>query len=195
LSVSSNSVNVGDPVTFTATVSGTSSGSVQFVVDGVNFGDPVALTGDTAFLTTNSLAVGSHTVSAVFVPVNGNFAGSVSTQAVVNIQESESAFQELTFAAISGANNNSGVTDRAITFRIVGPNAGAGPFTYVINWGDGNADFFDGQPQVFEVNHTYMTEGTYTPTVTIIDMIPDVPYDVALTGGSLTIVFIPSDRT
>ena len=54
--------------------------AVQFVLDGVNYGDPVALSGDTAFLTTSLDAVGNHTFSAVFVQDNGNFKGSVSAE-------------------------------------------------------------------------------------------------------------------
>ena len=68
----------GQSVTFTATVSNASSsvtplGSVQFTIDGNSFGSPVPLTGNTASVTDSALGVGTHTVTAVYQPANGNF--------------------------------------------------------------------------------------------------------------------------
>ena len=68
----------GQSVTFTATVSNASSsvtplGSVQFTIDGNSFGSPVPLTGNTASVTDSALGVGTHTVTAVYHPANGNF--------------------------------------------------------------------------------------------------------------------------
>lgn len=74
---SANPSSFGSSVTFTATVSsspagaGTPAGSVVFTVDGTP-GSPVALNGSgQATLTTSSLAVGSHTVSAAFTGTGG----------------------------------------------------------------------------------------------------------------------------
>jgi hypothetical protein len=59
-------------VTFTATVSpavaaaGPPPGSAQFQVDGVNFGSPVGLSGGVATLTTSALALGPHTITALY---------------------------------------------------------------------------------------------------------------------------------
>jgi hypothetical protein len=72
----------GQPVTFTATVTNLSgpsapTGSVQFVIDGVNSGSPVALSSTgTASLTVSSLSVGSHAVVADYVPADGFLASS-----------------------------------------------------------------------------------------------------------------------
>ena len=57
-------------MTFTATVNGVPgvlpTGTVQFVVDGVNAGGPVALVGGVASFTTATLSVSNHTISAQY---------------------------------------------------------------------------------------------------------------------------------
>src|SRR5207302_1388132 len=74
----------GQSVTFTDTVSavapgaGTPTGTVQFVIDGVNSGSPVSLTGNTATLSTSSLSVGPHTIKAVYSG-DGSFVPSTSS--------------------------------------------------------------------------------------------------------------------
>ncbi len=88
---SSNPSVVGQPVTFTATVTDTSAGStaqptgsVQFVVDGVNFGSPVTLVGagstssaaTSAATATLSVAGSPHSVTAIYVNADGNFSNS-----------------------------------------------------------------------------------------------------------------------
>jgi len=72
------------PVTFTATVTarlpgtGVPTGTVQFRIDGVGVGSPVSLnTSGQATYTTSSVAVGRHTVSAVYSG-DGNFNTSTS---------------------------------------------------------------------------------------------------------------------
>jgi len=59
---------VGQSVTFTATVTGTTpTGTVQFRDGGVSLGAPVALAGGgTAALSTSALAAGTHSISAVY---------------------------------------------------------------------------------------------------------------------------------
>ena len=68
-------------VTFTAAVTQTigtaiPTGTVQFSVDGVNVGGPVTLSGGVVTYTTSLLAVGLHTVTAVYTPSSANFTGS-----------------------------------------------------------------------------------------------------------------------
>ena len=76
---SANPVTSGQSVTFTATVTGNSpTGSVQFEDGGTNLGAPVALSGGKASLTTSSLAVGSHAITAVYGG-DANNAGSASS--------------------------------------------------------------------------------------------------------------------
>jgi uncharacterized repeat protein (TIGR03803 family) len=88
VSASANPASFGQAVTFTATVStvapgsGTPTGTVQFVIDKTNFGAPVTLADGVAVsMSINSLALGSHTVSAVFVNADGNFDGETGTLA------------------------------------------------------------------------------------------------------------------
>jgi hypothetical protein len=72
----------GQPVTFTATVSAagaTPTGSVQFQVDGTNFGSPIPLSNGTATLTTSALAVGPHSVMALYTSDNSQFPNSDSS--------------------------------------------------------------------------------------------------------------------
>ncbi len=55
---------------FTATLSQAIAGTVQFVVDGVNTGTPKTVSGTTATYSTNALAAGTRTISAVFTPTD-----------------------------------------------------------------------------------------------------------------------------
>ncbi|HEU5001873.1 MAG TPA: Ig-like domain repeat protein [Actinomycetota bacterium] len=85
LSSSENPSTVGDAVVFTATVApttaaGTPGGTVQFRIDGSDVGSPVTLSGGTASYSTSSLAVGNHTVSAVYSG-DATYAGSTGTLA------------------------------------------------------------------------------------------------------------------
>jgi hypothetical protein len=68
-------------VTFTATVAPTSgstqaTGTVQFSVDGTAAGSPVTLNNGTAAFTIGTLAVGLHSVTAVYAPDTGSLTGS-----------------------------------------------------------------------------------------------------------------------
>jgi hypothetical protein len=66
---SQNPAAIGQPVTFTATVSGGASptGSVQFKDGASNLGPPIPLTGPTAALTTAALSAGTHTITATYL--------------------------------------------------------------------------------------------------------------------------------
>jgi hypothetical protein len=73
----------GQTVTFTATVTNlsvpgmTPTGSVQFVIDGRNRGLPVALLNGAATLKAGAaLSSRPHTITAQYIPADGNFAGS-----------------------------------------------------------------------------------------------------------------------
>ncbi len=64
---SKNPSQFGDAVTFTATVTGGSGGSVQFKNGTANLGDPVSLgTDGKAGFTTSALGVGTHSITAVY---------------------------------------------------------------------------------------------------------------------------------
>lgn len=63
-----SSASLGQPISFTATVSPTpEGGTMQFTIDGTDFGPPVpvdARTGTATSTSTSSLTVGSHTIAA-----------------------------------------------------------------------------------------------------------------------------------
>jgi len=68
-------------VTFTANVAQTTgtaqpTGTVQFSIDGTNVGGPATLSNGIASFTISMLAVGLHTIAAVYTPGSGNFVGS-----------------------------------------------------------------------------------------------------------------------
>ena len=81
LIASANPVAPGASLTLTMTVSpvapgaGVPTGNVQFLTNGVAFGSPAALAGGVAALTTSTLPLGSHTVTAEYAG-DGNFLGS-----------------------------------------------------------------------------------------------------------------------
>lgn len=82
LVASSNPAAFGQSVTFTATVTGNSpTGTVQFLDGATSLGTPVTLTAGTAALTTSSLAVGPHSITAVY---NGDSSNPGSTSSAVS---------------------------------------------------------------------------------------------------------------
>jgi hypothetical protein len=97
LAVSGQSVNVGQPVTFTATVTPSPedasaqapTGSVQFFDSGVQIGSNTLTTSApyTAGFTTSALAAGSHSIMATYVTANGLYAGSSSAVTVETVNK------------------------------------------------------------------------------------------------------------
>jgi hypothetical protein len=81
-----NPSTVGQSVTFTATVSGTSpTGSVQFKDGAGNLGSPVTLSAGVATLSTSALTQGTHSITAVYGGDAGNATStSPAVQQVVN---------------------------------------------------------------------------------------------------------------
>jgi polygalacturonase len=87
LSASATTINAGQPVTFTATVTssgGTPAGTVNFADGGTTLGT-VTLNGGVASYTATSLAAGSHSITASFAG-SGNFTASVSTPVTIEVQ-------------------------------------------------------------------------------------------------------------
>ncbi len=71
----------GQSVTYTATVTPSdATGTVQFAVDGTNIGSAQSVSGGVATLSMGAIAVGNHSVRAIFIP-NSGFAGSSGTLA------------------------------------------------------------------------------------------------------------------
>ncbi len=91
LSASSGAITRGQAVTLTATVSGSvpgqaPSGSVQFMDGAVALGSPAALNNGVASLSTNALAVGSHSITASYAGDAAN-APSMSGATVVSVSK------------------------------------------------------------------------------------------------------------
>ncbi len=75
----SSPVTSGTSVTFTATVSPSAAGTVQFKDGATNLGSPATVSAGKATTTTNALASGSHTITGVFTPTDSSaFQGSTS---------------------------------------------------------------------------------------------------------------------
>ncbi len=104
VSASPKSDIAGQPVTFTAIVTGNSpTGTVQFQVNGVNFGSPVQLVNGVATMTTTQLtAVGSYAITAVYSGDAYNAGSSTAT-----------AFSEIVTLGHDGDINGDGVVDTA----------------------------------------------------------------------------------
>jgi len=70
---------VGDSVTLTATVSvPAAAGTVQFKDGSSNLGSPITVSGGVGTTSTTGLAVGSHSLTAVFTPTSNTYTGSTS---------------------------------------------------------------------------------------------------------------------
>jgi hypothetical protein len=107
---SPSTATIGDPVTFTSTVTpthgSTPTGSVQFKVDGDNFGAAVPLTGDTATSAPiSTLGLGDHTVTATYNG-DGNYSGS--TSPVVTFKVRNPLLATTTTSAVSPTASVSG---------------------------------------------------------------------------------------
>jgi hypothetical protein len=103
------SISVGSPVTFTAAVRGNGAvpgGTVTFK-DGGNTLGSVALSGGLASYSTSALAVGAHTITAIYAG-DANDAGSASS----SLTETITAFATQTMLAASATNLN---TDQQLT--------------------------------------------------------------------------------
>jgi hypothetical protein len=161
---SANPSTPGQSISFTATVSasggsGAPTGTVQFVIDGSNVSGSVSLVNaggrTTASYTTSSLAVGTHTVSAIYSG-DSNFAsssGSLSGGQTVNqptatgttttVTSSASpavSGESVTFTATVSASGGSGTPTGTVQFAIDGSNVG-GPVSLISAGGRATATY------------------------------------------------------
>jgi hypothetical protein len=129
MTLAHDSVVYGQPVTATATVTGTSAGSVQFSLDGVALGAPVALGADgTAsspnLLATGALAPGAHQVGAAFTPSDtGSYAGSSATTVTLTVAQAATAITlamrpDRLSATVTPVAPGAGVPTGTVTFRV-----------------------------------------------------------------------------
>ncbi len=127
-------------VTFTATIAPTTgtavpTGTVQFSVDGTAVGAPVTLNAGVATYATATLAVGAHTVSAVYTPDSTSFTGSngsvsqtvnkIGTTTTVASSVNPSAFmQSVTFTATVAQTAGTTVPTGTVQFSVDGVSQG-----------------------------------------------------------------------
>ncbi|MHB8744470.1 MAG: Ig-like domain repeat protein, partial [Sulfuricaulis sp.] len=132
VTASPSTIEQGQSVTLTATVTGNSpTGTVQFLVNGVNFGSPVTLVNGVATLTTTQLTtVGSYTISAIYSGDTNDAASSTTA-----------AFTETVNSVHDGDINGDGIVDAAdvylaqqIALGLITPTA------FQLTHGDVNSD-------------------------------------------------------
>jgi hypothetical protein len=179
----------GQSITFTATVapsggSGTPTGTVQFQIDGANAGSPVTLSGGKATLTTTTLAVGQHTIAALYLSNTSQFAdsedaGSPLTQ-VVNPGAATTAPNTMLFYAVGGSNSTGSVNNVAVDYNGSGLTVGSST-TITATPGDGvmflpNDNLLFGGNSVTEI----------TPTGTVIGTVSQVGDHLALDPSGTT---------
>ncbi|MEV6005968.1 Ig-like domain-containing protein [Streptomyces sp. NPDC051976] len=118
-------VTAGSPVTLTATVApaGT-AGQVQFKDNGVALGNPVAVSNDTAALTTSNLTAGNHSLTVEFAPSGTSFNASASS-AVPFVVNTAPATPTTTALAVSPAGTAAQFSPVQFT-ATVAPSAAAG---------------------------------------------------------------------
>jgi hypothetical protein len=174
MSSSANPSEFGASVAFTATTSvtppgaGTPSGAVQFQDNGTNLPGPQALGGGQASVTTASLSVGSHTISAAYTSDSPNFNNSagnliqVVNKARTTLSYNGAATADFNDPAVLSArltrtDNSAPVAGKTLTLTMgtescsqvsdpngqvactITPTEAAGPFTVTAGFaGDGN---------------------------------------------------------
>jgi hypothetical protein len=184
LTSSLNPSMYGQAVTFTATVTSTTStpiGSMQFYGDGALAGSPVALSNGAASWLTNMLAIGTHVITATYSG-DTNFTASSGTLTggqIVNDQP----LNELT--AINNSPHRVGNTTFFTATLTTGTNA-----LYQWNFGDGTTSISSMETTT---QHTYPAAGAYTAIVTATNganvLTATTPVDIERARLYLPIVF------
>jgi hypothetical protein len=132
VAASANPSKFGEGVSFTATITPTSTGadptgSVQFKMDGGDFGSPVAVASGTATSDSiSSLSVGDHSITA-FYTATGGFTDSDNSASpltqTVEAADTQTVVTQITPAGNTATTYGDGVTFRA-TVSAVSPGAG-----------------------------------------------------------------------
>ena len=136
VSSSANPSVFGQSITFTATVTNTAgagvstatpTGSVQFIVDGVNFGSPIAVSGSGGIASATSGSISNlnvngspHSVKAVFTNSDGNFSGSMNT-----LTGGQTVTKAATSTAVQSSLNPS-IFGQSVTFTATVTNTSTG---------------------------------------------------------------------
>lgn len=154
-----NPSTVGQSVTFTATVAGTSpTGTVQFKDGIANLGSPVTLSGGVATFSTSALTQGTHPVTAVY---GGDVDDAASTSPVVNQVVNPVGAGATSTALVSSLNPS--MVGQSVTFTATV--SGATP--------TGTVQFFDGASSlgtaaasggIATLTTSALTQGSHTIT-------------------------------
>jgi Big-like domain-containing protein len=104
-------ITAGTSVTFTATVTPTAAGAVQFMDGAATLGSPVTVTTGTATYTTTSLSAATHSITAVFTPTESTaFSPSTSTALSYVVNASGATATSTAIAANPGGPVTSGTS-------------------------------------------------------------------------------------
>jgi large repetitive protein len=99
---SQNPANVGQSVTFTATVTPAASGTASFSDGSTVLASGVAVTSGQATFTTSTLAAGSHTISTTFTPTSGTPTTATLTQSILTQAATSTALTSSSNPATAG---------------------------------------------------------------------------------------------
>jgi methionine-rich copper-binding protein CopC len=206
---SQNPSNFGQAVTFTATVTSSQffkfqpTGTVSFYDGTTNIGNSNLNSGGVATLTTSTLAVGTHSMTATyngdtnFVPSTSPVLYQVVQGAIASLSPGSLNFGNQTLGITSSPQNvtltNSGNINLTISLiQITGTNSG--DFNQTNNC-----------PSSLSPNNSCQIGVTYTPTATgtrnaavsITDNAPNSPQSVSLTGVGVSpaVTFSPTSLT
>ena len=149
---------------------GTPTGAVQFDIDGAAYGAPVPLVDGVATIGAASLGVGPHTVTATYMPADGDFLATTSASLT------ESVAADSTATTVSSSASSS-VFGQSVTFTatvsVTGP--GAGTPTGTVTFYDGTAPLGTGTLST--------TGGVTTATLSTAALTPGSQAITAVYGG------------
>jgi probable HAF family extracellular repeat protein len=200
-----NPATPGQPVTLTATVTGSSpTGSVEFLDGAASLTPPVLLVGGVATFTTSSLSAGTHSITAVY---GGDGSNSMSTSAALSQVITTKTAQTITFGALPSVTygvapitlSASAGSTLPVSFALTsGPATlsgltltitGAGTVTITASQA-GNATYAAATPvvQSFTVNPALLTVTANNATMTSGSAVPSFGYMIAgfVSGDSQT---------
>ncbi len=169
LTVSSNTAETGQALTFDGSTSTASTASATLVTYTFNFGDGTAAVASSTPTTTHSYAsAGSYTASLKVTDSLGQTSVDVAQQ-VITVTAAPSSPTLLPPTAGLSASPASGTTPLVVSFSggaSTTPNSGATISSYTFNFGDGSASVTQSSPTV---SYTYTTAGNYTASLVVTD--------------------------
>lgn len=221
LSASANPADFSQPVSITATAAavapggGTPGGNVVFTIDG-NAAAPVVLSGGQAVLTTSTLSIGSHLITAAYGG-SSSFTGSTSAQFLLNVIQTpaklafvnspadtqiNAAITPAVQVAIQDAfGNNVSAANATITLEIgANPSAAALSGTASLAAANGIATFSGLKLNALGAGYTFAASasgltGAASSAFNIVDKITPVVVSGPAASAAYGIVNVPVDFT